>query len=482
MIPRTLSVVLIVFTLTSCLASLKSKQSGWWGSKQDKSVISQADIQKFVGKVRPIQRDADFHFRQGIYFQSQERHAKAAKEFANALQKDPEHIRALNGLGISSDKLGDFQSAVLSYQAALELDPDLDYVHNNLGYSYLLQGNYSKAEKHFKKAVTLNSDYALYQYNLGLAYTHQGLFQKALAQFQGPLSDDTVQETEDAFIEPALNKAEDTRSPAASKQPRSISKLDANTAGKQASEEAPLELTQSREKQQTRETVSQVTYYAVQVGAYQQQQEASETYFKLLQNDYQVYITPPLAGSQLYRVRVGQYGSLDAAQKASTELSRVENMESYALQENLLPSGVSETALFKDDTAGANQGQVGFEQDTSWQSRLQDIYVDVLNGNGQPGMAARLGAYLEMQGVRASRIRNADHFGYLQTSIYYKPGDRQAAEILDSLLPGGEYSLREVNPLAIPNAVVRLVFGHDMAQHNQKLQTALEAEAKSSKK
>ena len=170
--------------LSACGTRMDSRQSGFWGSKQDRSIISDEDIRKFVAGVRPYLRSPQAHFRQGVQYQSRHQHELAVEEFNNVLRLDPEHIKALNARGVSSDVLGDYVTAVRSYQAALKLDPELDFVYNNLGYSYFLQGNYTAAVQAFERAVELNDEYVVYQNNLGMAYAEKGEFKKALALFE----------------------------------------------------------------------------------------------------------------------------------------------------------------------------------------------------------------------------------------------------------------------------------------------------------
>ncbi len=125
-------------TLSACSSRMDSSQSGFWGSKQDRSIISQEDIRKFVAGVRPYLRSPQAHFRQGVLHQSRHQHELAIEEFNKVLRQDPEHIKALNARGVSSDTLGDYETALKSYRTALSLDPELDFVYNNLGYSYFL--------------------------------------------------------------------------------------------------------------------------------------------------------------------------------------------------------------------------------------------------------------------------------------------------------------------------------------------------------
>lgn len=519
--------VLLLVLLTGCAAGVSQNYTGgWWGSKQDREVVSQEDIRKFVGGVRPLQQDASTHFSQGIDYQRIGRHESAVQEFERALQQEPEHIKALNGLGVSSDRLGDFQTAESSYQKALELNPDLDYVYNNLGYSYLMQQEYAKAKECFEKALELNSS-QVYRNNLGLAYARQGRFEQALEQYQGRLerkqdskagpavgpgggkqpkmasagqqgigfealrpsglpsqarqANRPAQERKVAKAPKAGRELEDPE-PKASKEPSLVPALVPDSVPEnQLSAKASREQAQKKAKPLRKGAEGQENFYAVQTGAFRQQKQASEAYFRLVQNGYQAYINPPPAGSRLYRVRVGQFESRAQAKQVSRQLSEARSMETLAVTEKRPPKPEEMGAsLSKVSPAGLRIQQASLQQGDEHRQELDlEAAVDILNGNGVNRMAARLGSYLQTQGLEVSRIRNADHFRYEQTSIYFRPGQRGKAELLASLLPI-QCELRKAHTLALPQGKLRLVFGRDLARHGQGLDSALRAEAEGS--
>ncbi len=118
------------------------------------------------------------------YYQEQDMHRESIGEFRKILLSDPGNVKALNGMGISYDMLGDFRGAMESYERALKLKEDLDYVHNNRGYSYLLQGNPDEAILSFQRAIALNSRNSQFHNNLGLAYASKGQMNLAMLEFK----------------------------------------------------------------------------------------------------------------------------------------------------------------------------------------------------------------------------------------------------------------------------------------------------------
>ena len=146
--------------------------------------ISDQDAAKFLADTEARQADAESHYRLGCNLQERNKHYLAVVEFKTAVEKDPGHVAAYNGMGVSLDALGDYDNAVAAYSAALKIDQNLDYVHNNLGYSYLLQGRPDLAIESFKRAVALDDKNQRYRNNLGLAYAKSGRYDDAFAEFK----------------------------------------------------------------------------------------------------------------------------------------------------------------------------------------------------------------------------------------------------------------------------------------------------------
>jgi tetratricopeptide (TPR) repeat protein len=64
-----------------------------------------------------------------------------------------------------------------------------------------------------------------------------------------------------------------------------------------------------------------------------------------------------------------------------------------------------------------------------------DARLEISNGTGRRGMAARMRAHLAQSGVPANRLTNADHFAYTASAIFYRPGFEDSAAALGRPLP-----------------------------------------------
>ncbi len=69
----------------------------------------------------------------------------AMSAFRQALVQSPQSVDALNGLGVSYDRMGRYDLSRTYYESALAIDPNAVLVLNNLGYSLFLQHDYMAA-------------------------------------------------------------------------------------------------------------------------------------------------------------------------------------------------------------------------------------------------------------------------------------------------------------------------------------------------
>lgn len=88
--------------------------------------------------------------------------------------------------------------------------------------------------------------------------------------------------------------------------------------------------------------------------------------------------------------------------------------------------------------------------------------VEVSNGNGIVGMAAKMARYFSGKGIREARLTNQKPFVEHRTHIEYRPGNEAEAARINRLLPrlAPLYASRSLRP----GIGVRLVLGHDLHQ------------------
>jgi tetratricopeptide (TPR) repeat protein len=88
--------------------------------------------------------------------------------------------------------------------------------------------------------------------------------------------------------------------------------------------------------------------------------------------------------------------------------------------------------------------------------------LEVSNGNGVPGMAARVGHWLELQGMPTHRLSNQQSFTQRLTVVQYRSGHEQAARHVAESLPANAKA--EPRPTPGLRSEVRVILGRDWVQ------------------
>jgi tetratricopeptide (TPR) repeat protein len=104
---------------------------------------------------------ADDAYAQGRNQYLARRYEDAMASYRKALQADPRHVNARNGLATLYAERRDFGRAIeiwqgLTDKAGIAAGPDMAFLFNNLGYAYYLKGDYDKALVALEKACLLD--------------------------------------------------------------------------------------------------------------------------------------------------------------------------------------------------------------------------------------------------------------------------------------------------------------------------------------
>lgn len=62
--------------------------------------------------------------------------------------------------------------------------------------------------------------------------------------------------------------------------------------------------------------------------------------------------------------------------------------------------------------------------------KREDVKLRILNGTGEPGLAAKVKDDLEQVGYKNIETGNADHYNYLKSEIHYKSGKKEEASLI----------------------------------------------------
>lgn len=95
---------------------------------------------------------------------------------------------------------------------------------------------------------------------------------------------------------------------------------------------------------------------------------------------------------------------------------------------------------------------------------IHSMKIEVSNGNGVPGMAAKVGAYLKRKNFSVTRLTNAANFGFGDTRLFYSPGYLHEAYELAKQIPGWQ-NMDKMSESGSSGIKVRLLLGRDLVRH-----------------
>ena len=433
-------------SVLACAASVMLSACTLLQSSESRSLTAGTEnTSVYRGKIGAHKVDGESPYLLGCVFQERKKHHLAITEFEIAVQNDPGHAAAYNGLGVSLDALGDFDRAVAAYMAALAVDENLDYVHNNLGYSYLLQGRPDLAIESFKMAVALDGSNQQYQNNLGLAYARDEQYDAALSAFKASGDDARAHLNMGRFYfrNGLYEKANVHFAWASVLKPSDADITKARTVSAILAQihESQRVQPEKKETTPTQDRPIQMTryedgFYTIPAGAIQNLKIIDIDSVDPVDDTFAA--TADNADQPIYTVSVTQIAS-PAVEQANVE-------------ESLQPFDVLKR-MEEQDLETIASGKVSFSGSK----------IEISNGNGVNGMARTVGRYLKTRGIEDYRLTNADHFNYAGTVIYYRDGFFDQASHIKGLLPGTS----NADQLVVSHLMrepIRVLIGRDLVE------------------
>jgi predicted TPR repeat methyltransferase len=138
---------------------------------------------KLRGSKRHVPSDAD-RLTSAIRMHQQGQVEEAAAIYRQVLQRSPNHVDALQFLGVAMHQLGDHDGALAQLGRALALAPDHPDVRNNRGNVFKKLGRLDEAEADYRRALALRPKDANARSNLGTVLRERGQLDEAVATFR----------------------------------------------------------------------------------------------------------------------------------------------------------------------------------------------------------------------------------------------------------------------------------------------------------
>jgi tetratricopeptide (TPR) repeat protein len=125
---------------------------------------------------------AEWWYRSGLNSLWLGNYESALSSFENAVNENPGRVEAWIQVGYCKVKQGNNLDAIRAYQQAIRLRPNSGEAYSKLGDAYYFAGRFNEAITAYKQAVRIRPDLAEDYYNLGMTYLELNDFASAKAQ------------------------------------------------------------------------------------------------------------------------------------------------------------------------------------------------------------------------------------------------------------------------------------------------------------
>ena len=141
-----------------------------------------ASFDEMAARADASESSAEWWYRNGLNSLWLGNYESALGSFENVVNKNPDRAEAWIQVGYCRVKQGQNAAAVRAYKQALRLRPNSVEAYNKLGDAYYYAGSFDEALAAFKQAARLRPDLPEAFYNLGMTYLEIGDRASALAQ------------------------------------------------------------------------------------------------------------------------------------------------------------------------------------------------------------------------------------------------------------------------------------------------------------
>ncbi|HNV71342.1 MAG TPA: tetratricopeptide repeat protein, partial [Candidatus Ozemobacteraceae bacterium] len=114
----------------------------------------------------------------------------ALRQYELVLKQEPQHLNALNNLGLVYSNIGERERAIDLFNRVIGLEPGNVKAHINLGNAFLNGKQWAEAEASYKMAIALDDKDLSPKINLGVVQFEQGNFDQARQQWESILKSD----------------------------------------------------------------------------------------------------------------------------------------------------------------------------------------------------------------------------------------------------------------------------------------------------
>lgn len=333
---------------------------------------------------------------------------KAIEAYGKAVAADSRSLEAHNALGVALAQAGRHAEAEFSLRQAIAIDPGRAHVRSNLGHVLMLAARPNEAVVELKTAITLDAGNGTARANLRIALAQANSIQyTATTSAVTPITPPTS-----SSAEPTVVASRDDIS---------------NVAMPMTSVSVPAPISVA-------------------------------------------FVPPPLptlitVPMPLQTALIPEPRTIAASERPTQTdgavapmAMRVFDQPTVASLEGLAPSAPPASRSQHRALVPNEQVQPVAMQQAS-NARQASMRLEVSNGNGVSGMAARVGRWLATQGLQTERLTNQQPFVQPQTVVQYRVGYEEAALRVARSLPSNAKA--DTSPTLGLRSDVRVVLGRD---------------------
>lgn len=379
----------------------------------DAKVVKAWTVEPVLNVVHSAQ-SSQAYYAMGRYYDGSQAWDKAIDAYRKSIAADAQNIEAYNALGVALAQSGHFAEAETTLRQAVALAPGLVHVRSNLGYVLTLAGKPGEGVIELKAAVKQDGSNAMARANLRDALAKSDASRYSTAATAAPSK---KAEAVASAINPGA--AVVTQSPTQDVDVSEGSLTMISVPAPVTSVEIPTPLSAAISVPRALQTASLPA--PLQVAA-------------------RVPATPTVVSVETpapMTLRVVDSPTVQSLVErvTSTQGARSESAPNPRISAKALPEPGSKERVLR---------------------------LEVSNGNGVAGMAARVGRWLATQGMPTDRLSNQPRFAQQQTVIQYRNGHEEAALRVARSLPANARA--EAAPTENLRSDVRVVLGRDWVQ------------------
>jgi hypothetical protein len=373
---------------------------------------------------------------------SKGRYGLALEEFSADLARNPQSVRALNGIAACYDQMGRYDVAMGYYYRALALDSTSARTLSNLGYSLMLQHRDAAAARMFRAALKTDPGNAYARHNLAALERDEGGVAKVAVRTPGsaaPLAPQTL-------------------------------RMSVGVAGAQIAEISP------------RQTGPQLEH-AAKTSTGHSIHPAGAVPVSMHEPAGRVPVARPDAAAVMTAAAPMALYSSRRPSKSATP-PRTDGRDTARHKQVTMQAGAQAAATAAPSSVESPMRRI-VENPTPPTNNVPakvasarkvmpagSYALELSNGNGRNGMARLLGRYIKSYGQRVVRLTNAGNYRHRTTTIYYSPGMRLAArQVAEELPVHADLTETQSNRADVD---VRVVVGQDLLFYEAPIRRALQ--------